>query len=155
MYPLPPPDILFALVKSVCAKRADLRVIVTSATLNAHKFSAYFNDCPIIRIPGRMYPVDIYHSKTRHEMTPTGPASRAYVTAAVDLALKIHKEQGSGHILMFLTGQEDIEHACSELRRREKEEALALTLALGQKENSKCAVGEVFKIKGQKSCEKK
>ena len=71
-----PKDIIFALVKGVCSKRNDLRVIVTSATLNAEKFSKYFDDCPIIRIPGRVFPVDIYHSKTRHEMTPSGPGDK-------------------------------------------------------------------------------
>lgn len=61
-------DILFGLIKAACRKRADLRVIVTSATLNIDKFSDYFNNCPVIRIPGRMFPVDIYHSKTKQIM---------------------------------------------------------------------------------------
>ena len=43
--------------------RTDLRLIVTSATLDAEKFSAYFEDCPIFRIPGRIYPVEILFSK--------------------------------------------------------------------------------------------
>lgn len=45
------------------AERSDLRLIVTSATLDAEKFSAYFGDCPIFRIPGRIYPVEIMFSK--------------------------------------------------------------------------------------------
>ena len=111
-------DILFALVKSVCSLRKDLRVVVTSATLNADKFSNYFDDCLIIRVPGRVYPVDMYHSKHRQVVTLKGPASRDYITTAADLALKIHREQGDGHILIFLTGQEDIEDTCRELKSR-------------------------------------
>ena len=61
-------DILFSLVKAACARRKELRVIVTSATLDVDKFSSYFNSCPVIRIPGRVFPVDIYHSKTRQVM---------------------------------------------------------------------------------------
>jgi ATP-dependent RNA helicase DHX8/PRP22 len=61
-------DILFGLVKAAIAKRNDLRVIVTSATLDVEKFSSYFNNCPVLTIPGRVYPVDIYHSKTRQVM---------------------------------------------------------------------------------------
>lgn len=61
-------DILFGLVKGVCLKRKDLRVIITSATLDVEKFSHYFNACPIVRIPGRVFSVDIYHSKLRQVM---------------------------------------------------------------------------------------
>ena len=57
-------DVLFGLVKRACLSRSDLRIIVTSATLDAMKFSVYFNSCPVIHIPGRLFPVDIYHSKT-------------------------------------------------------------------------------------------
>ena len=111
-------DILFALMKSVCSRRKNLRVVVTSATLNAEKFSAFFNECPIIKVPGRVYPVDIYHSKHRQVVTLKGPATKDYISSAADLALKIHREQGEGHILVFLTGQEDIEDACRALRNR-------------------------------------
>jgi len=61
-------DILFGLIKAACRQRRDLKVIITSATLNIDKFSQYFNYCPVIRIPGRMFPVDIYHSKTKQIM---------------------------------------------------------------------------------------
>ena len=61
-------DILFGLVKRASSTRTDLKVLVTSATLDVEKFSKYFNNCPVIRIPGRMFPVDIYHSKTKQIM---------------------------------------------------------------------------------------
>jgi len=111
-------DILFALVKSACRERPDLRVIITSATLNAEKFSAYFSDCPIVRVPGRVFPVDLYHSKSKHVVNVSGPSNKGYIQAAADLVEKIHREQDSGHILVFLTGQEDIEDTCRELRGR-------------------------------------
>jgi ATP-dependent RNA helicase DHX8/PRP22 len=56
-------DVLFGLLKNAMTERKDLRLIVTSATLDAEKFSAYFQDCPIFRIPGRIFPVEILFSK--------------------------------------------------------------------------------------------
>ena len=56
-------DVLFGLLKTAMDERPDLKLIVTSATLDAEKFSAYFNDCPIFRIPGRIFPVEILFSK--------------------------------------------------------------------------------------------
>jgi ATP-dependent RNA helicase DHX8/PRP22 len=109
-------DILFGLLKGACALRPDLRLIVTSATLNTDKFGPYFLGCPIIHVPGRVFPVDIYHSKTKQVMTASGPSNSSYVQAAVDVVLKIHKKDEDGHILVFLTGQEEIERACSLLR---------------------------------------
>jgi ATP-dependent RNA helicase DHX8/PRP22 len=109
-------DILFGLVKQACIHRPDLKVLITSATLDITKFSKYFNDCPIVRVPGRLFPVDIYHSKIRQVMTATGPSSNAYVASAVRTVLKIHQSQEDGHILLFLTGQEEIEKACEMIR---------------------------------------
>ncbi|KAL8449216.1 hypothetical protein Emag_003736 [Eimeria magna] len=56
-------DILFALVKDLSRYREDFRLIISSATLEAEKFSVYFDDAPIFRIPGRRYPVQIYYTK--------------------------------------------------------------------------------------------
>ena len=56
-------DILFGLVKDLARARPDLKLIISSATLNAKKFSAYFDDAMIFRIPGRRYPVEIYYTK--------------------------------------------------------------------------------------------
>ncbi|KAL1841309.1 hypothetical protein VTK73DRAFT_3514 [Phialemonium thermophilum] len=56
-------DVLFALLKKTVKRRPDLKVIVTSATLDADKFSSYFNECPIFTIPGRTYPVEILYSR--------------------------------------------------------------------------------------------
>ena len=56
-------DVLFGLMKQTLQLRNDLKLIVTSATLDAEKFSSYFYDCPIFRIPGRIFPVEILFSK--------------------------------------------------------------------------------------------
>ena len=110
-------DILLGLVKAACRQRPELRVLVTSATLDHAKFSAYFGGCPVLEVPGRLFPVDIFHSKTRQVMTRSGPASSAYVQAAAEVVLQIHAQQDeAGHVLVFLTGREDIEQACAAIR---------------------------------------
>jgi len=108
-------DILFGLVKKALRTRRardDLRVVITSATLDVERFAAYFNDCPVVAVPGRLHDVDIYHSKTKQVMTAHGPSTNAYVQDAVDLVLKLHRSQPAGSILLFLTGQEEIDRAC-------------------------------------------
>ena len=95
-----------------------MKVIVTSATLNEQKFSAYFNDCPVINIPGRLFHVDLYHSKVKQVMTASGPSNSSYVESCVKTVLKIHDSPEKGHILVFLTGSEEIEKACDLLRRQ-------------------------------------
>jgi ATP-dependent RNA helicase DHX8/PRP22 len=78
-------DVLFALVKMVSARRPELRVVVTSATLDAPRFSAYFGGCPVLRVPGRVFPVDLYHSKT-HQVCMLISSTRIYTSLAVDVS---------------------------------------------------------------------
>ena len=74
-------DILLALIKDLSRARDDLKVIISSATLDSKKFSDYFDEAPIINIPGRRFQVDIYYTKA--------PESD-YVEAAVVTVLQIH-----------------------------------------------------------------
>ncbi|XP_016455983.2 pre-mRNA-splicing factor ATP-dependent RNA helicase DEAH1 [Nicotiana tabacum] len=106
-------DVLFGLVKDVARARPDLKLLISSATLDAEKFSDYFDCAPIFKIPGRRFPIDIHHTKA--------PIAD-YVDAAVVTALQIHatQPQGDGDILIFLTGQEEIETAESIIKHRIK-----------------------------------
>lgn len=56
-------DILFGLIKDIARFRPDLKVLVASATLDTERFSCFFDDAPVFRIPGRRFPVDIYYTK--------------------------------------------------------------------------------------------
>nr|MBE5726283.1 lethal (2) 37Cb [Cucujiformia] len=98
-------DILFGLVKDIARFRVDLKLLISSATLDAQKFSNFFDDAPIFRIPGRRFPVDIYYTKA---------PEADYVDACVISVLQIHATQPLGDILVFLTGQDEIE-TCQEL----------------------------------------
>jgi len=95
-------DILLALIKDLSRERPDLKLLISSATMNAKKFAEYFDDAPIFNIPGRRYPVDIYY-------TPAPEAN--YLAAAITTVFQIHSTQGKGDILIFLTGQDEIDAA--------------------------------------------
>uniref|UniRef100_A0A8C5QM52 RNA helicase n=1 Tax=Leptobrachium leishanense TaxID=445787 RepID=A0A8C5QM52_9ANUR len=102
-------DVLFGLIKDIARFRPDLKVLVASATLNTERFSSFFDDAPIFRIPGRRYPVDIYYTKA---------PEADYLEACVVSVLQIHVTQPPGDILVFLTGQEEIEACCEMLQDR-------------------------------------
>jgi ATP-dependent RNA helicase DHX8/PRP22 len=104
-------DVLFGLLKKAVKKRPDLKLIVTSATLDAEKFSKYFFGCPIFTIPGRTYPVEIMYTKE--------PESD-YLDASLITVMQIHLSEPPGDILLFLTGQEEIDTACEILFERMK-----------------------------------
>ena len=56
-------DVLFGLLKEVLAQRPDLKLVVMSATLEAEKFQAYFLEAPLIKVPGRLHPVEIFYTQ--------------------------------------------------------------------------------------------
>ncbi|GAA5976865.1 hypothetical protein JCM10908_005655 [Rhodotorula pacifica] len=102
-------DILMGLLRKILSRRRDLKLIVTSATMNAAKFSSFYDDAPCFTIPGRTFPVDVLFSKTPCE---------DYVDSAVKQALQIHISHPPGDVLIFMTGQEDIECTCDVIRER-------------------------------------
>ncbi|RPB12969.1 P-loop containing nucleoside triphosphate hydrolase protein [Morchella conica CCBAS932] len=99
-------DILMGLLKDVAIRRPDLKIIIMSATLDAQKFQRYFNDAPLLAVPGRTHPVEIFY---------TPEAERDYVEAALRTVLQIHATEPEGDILLFLTGEEEIEDACRKI----------------------------------------
>ena len=93
-------DILMGLLKDVARFRPELKLLISSATLDAQKFSQFFDDAPILNVPGRMHEVDIHYT--------TNPEAN-YLQAALSTVFQIHTTQKAGDILVFLTGQEEIE----------------------------------------------
>ncbi|KAG5368435.1 Pre-mRNA-splicing factor ATP-dependent RNA helicase prp16 [Yarrowia sp. C11] len=108
-------DILLGLFRTILAKRRDLKLIVTSATMNSKRFSDFFGGAPTFTIPGRTYPVSVHH-----ERAPVDD----YVAAAVKKVLSIHvsSDVSTGDILVFMTGQEDITVTCEVLEERLKKD---------------------------------
>ncbi|KAL4184341.1 hypothetical protein AMTRI_Chr10g225120 [Amborella trichopoda] len=102
-------DILFGLVKDITRFRPDIKLLISSATLDAEKFSDYFDSAPIFKIPGRRFPVDIHYTKS---------PEADYLEASIVTVLQIHVTQPPGDVLVFLTGQEEIEAAEEILKHR-------------------------------------
>ncbi|KAH9998704.1 P-loop containing nucleoside triphosphate hydrolase protein [Russula vinacea] len=103
-------DILMALIKNLVKRRKDLKIIIMSATLDALKFQKYFTigePPPVFEVSGRTHPVEIFYTQ---EPEPD------YVGAAICTVLMIHRAEDPGDILLFLTGQEEIEDACRKIK---------------------------------------
>lgn len=104
-------DVLFGLLKKAANENPELKIIVTSATLDSTKFSKFFLDCPIITIPGRTFPVEILYAREPEV---------DYLASALDSVMQIHVSEPPGDILVFLTGQEEIDFSCEVLYDRVK-----------------------------------
>lgn len=96
-------DVLFGLLRDVISRRQDLKLIVTSATMDADKFASFFGNVPVYNIPGRTFPVEIFFAKNTVE---------DYVDAAVKQTIQLHLGAPDGDVLVFMPGQEDIDATC-------------------------------------------
>ncbi|KAM4702189.1 putative ATP-dependent RNA helicase DHX40 [Discoglossus pictus] len=111
-------DILFGLLRKQfqlqCSsqRKYPLKVIVMSATLETEKLSEFFDNCPIVNIPGKVFPIK---EKFCNLISPRDKDSTAYVTETVKVTLQTHLNETAGDILVFLTGQSEIERACDVL----------------------------------------
>ena len=92
----------------VLKQRKDLKLVVMSATLEAEKFQGYFLDAPLMKVPGRLHPVEIFY---------TQEPERDYLEAAIRTVVQIHVNEKPGDILVFLTGEEEIEDACKKITK--------------------------------------
>jgi ATP-dependent RNA helicase DHX8/PRP22 len=80
-------NIALGLLKQCCKRKPNLKLIITSATLDAEKFSEYFNDCPIFTIPGRLFPVTIMYANEPEE---------DYLEASLITVMQIHLSEPEG-----------------------------------------------------------
>lgn len=112
-------DLLLGLLKKILKRRPTLRVIVSSATIDAHSITAFFNTNPtsipsqdtvaVLAVEGRTYPVEILY-----KLDPVPD----YVKACVDTVVDIHTAEKEGDVLVFLPGQEEVNTVVSELKTR-------------------------------------
>jgi ATP-dependent helicase HrpA len=108
-------DFLLGYVKRLSEKRRDLKVIITSATIDAERFSRHFNRAPVIEVSGRLYPVDVRYRPVGGDAEDTTRDEEEQALAdAVDELCRA----GPGDILVFLPGEREIRDAAETLRRR-------------------------------------
>jgi ATP-dependent helicase HrpA len=118
-------DFLLGYVRGLLPRRPDLKVIVTSATIDTARFAEYFGGAPVVEVTGRSYPVDIRYRPLDDEAAgdgedPGGPADP--IQAIVDAVDEIRAE-GPGDILVFCSGERDIHDAADALAAAHQEEA--------------------------------
>ncbi|WP_020412034.1 ATP-dependent RNA helicase HrpA [Microbulbifer variabilis] len=107
-------DFLLGYLKTILPRRPDLKLIITSATIDLEKFSRHFDDAPIIEVSGRTYPVDIHY---RPAVDSDADLNEQVVTAVGEL---LHEEKSSsrrgGDILVFMSGEREIRECAKALR---------------------------------------
>ena len=130
-------DFLLGYLKQLLPKRPDLKVIVTSATINTAHFSAFFNDAPVIEVSGRSYPVEVlYHPITGDEDELDNNLPSAIVTA-VD---EVERMDAQGDVLVFLPGEREIREASHALEQHAMKNTEVIPLF------SRLSVGEQDKV---------
>jgi ATP-dependent RNA helicase DHX33 len=105
-------DVLFGIVKGIQNKRkiagSELKVIIMSATMDVDHFSKYFDNCPVLYLPGRTHQVNVLHAKQKQD---------DYCFAAIATLFEIHKSAPlPGDVLMFLTGKEEIDSMIHQIK---------------------------------------
>ncbi|MFB0936301.1 MAG: ATP-dependent RNA helicase HrpA [Propionivibrio sp.] len=108
-------DFLLGYLKQLLPKRPDLKVIITSATIDAERFSEHFNKAPVIEVSGRLYPVDIRYRPVQTEEAEDDDERDLY-DAIVDACDELNRI-GPGDILVFLPGEREIRDAAEALRK--------------------------------------
>jgi ATP-dependent helicase HrpA len=103
-------DFLLGYLKNLLSKRADLKLIITSATIDIEKFSNHFNDAPVIEVSGRTYPVDIIYAGVDDLETDRNQM-------IIDCLRDIESNQKAGDVLVFLSGEREIREANLAIKR--------------------------------------
>ena len=130
-------DFLLGYLKQLLPRRPDLKVIITSATIDAERFSKHFNNAPVFEVSGRTYPVEILY-RPLHEKDED-EAEIELTDAIVDAADELER-MGEGDILVFLPGEREIREATEALRKsalRRNDEILPLFARLSHSEQHK------------------
>src|SRR3954466_8091725 len=107
-------DFLIGYMKQLIARRPELRVVITSATIDAERFSRHFGDAPVIEVSGRLYPVEVRYRPVGGDSEDT---TRKEEEAALADAVAELCREGPGDVLVFLPGEREIRDTADVLRR--------------------------------------
>lgn len=130
-------------VVQVLRSRSDLKLVVMSATLEAEKFQGYFLDAPLMKVPGRLHPVEIFY---------TQEPERDYLEAAIRTVVQIHLCEPAGDVLLFLTGEEEIEDACRKINKEIQQMKEKVCTASRQYYQSRSSWPGLLVVIGQSHC---
>ncbi len=99
-------DFLLGLLKQLLARRPDLSLLITSATIDTARFAKHFSNAPVIEVSGRTYPVEVRYQPLDPAKEEEGEQS--YVDQAVEAVCALHQHEGEGDILVFMPTERDI-----------------------------------------------
>jgi len=105
-------DFLLGYLRQILPQRPDLKVIVTSATIDTARFAAHFGDAPVVEVSGRSYPVEVRYRPIGEEAGDDRDQTQAVCDAVVELT-----REGPGDVLVFLSGEREIRDTAEALRR--------------------------------------
>ncbi|MFI9799588.1 ATP-dependent RNA helicase HrpA [Streptomyces sp. NPDC052302] len=108
-------DFLLGYLAQLLPKRPDLKVVITSATIDPERFSRHFGDAPIVEVSGRTYPVEVRYRPLLEE--DSEDADRDQITAITDAVEELMGE-GKGDILVFLSGEREIRDTADALEKK-------------------------------------
>ncbi|MFS4097535.1 ATP-dependent RNA helicase HrpA [Streptomyces sp. AF1A] len=108
-------DFLLGYLAQLLPKRPDLKVVITSATIDPERFSRHFGDAPIVEVSGRTYPVEVRYRPLLEE--DSEDADRDQITAITDAVEELMAE-GQGDILVFLSGEREIRDTADALEKK-------------------------------------
>ncbi|MGI5376530.1 ATP-dependent RNA helicase HrpA [Streptomyces sp. CA-251387] len=108
-------DFLLGYLAQLLPKRPDLKVVITSATIDPERFSRHFDDAPIIEVSGRTYPVEVRYRPLLEE--DSEDSDRDQITAICDAVEELQGE-GKGDILVFLSGEREIRDTADALVKK-------------------------------------
>ena len=117
-------DFLLGYLKQLLPKRPDLKLIITSATIDPQRFSAHFDGAPIIEVSGRTWPVEVLYREPEEEGSEAGDAMQQAIVDAVDELSRIDR----GDILVFLSGEREIRETAETLRKHRLQSTEVLPL---------------------------
>jgi ATP-dependent helicase HrpA len=103
-------DFILGILKTLLGKRSDLKLIITSATIDTEKFSKAFNDAPVIEVSGRMYPVEVEYLPA--DADREGNGDQTHLELAAEAVLRLLKQTAAGDILVFMPSEQDIRETC-------------------------------------------
>jgi ATP-dependent helicase HrpA len=109
-------DFLLGYLRKILPQRPDLKLIISSATIDTDEFSAAFGNAPVIKVSGRLYPVELWYRPLDQEAVESGTTS--YIDAAVSLAEEIAGAGDDGDLLIFMPTEADIHETIATLRGR-------------------------------------
>ena len=111
-------DFVLGILKTLLTRRKDLKLIITSATIDTRKFSESFGNAPVIEVSGRMFPVDVSYFSELEKETDKDNGDLTHIELAVKAVNQLDRKKASGDILVFMPTEQDIRDTCEMMEGR-------------------------------------